>query len=129
MLHQGIRLKPTHATAGLQLRQRPVTSEHGLASSINAQLARNFSSTGLRPTLQEPLAVTTQARSNWAIRKKIDQQRNAAKQAQISKPEAKPKKSSNNSLDAVLVGAGLLVVITVAVNAASKLNPSQITAL
>lgn len=63
------------------------------------------------------------------LQKKIDQQRNAAKQARISKPEAKPKKSSNNSLDAVLVGAGLLVVITVAVNAASKLNPSQITAL
>jgi len=63
------------------------------------------------------------------LQKKIDQQRNAAKQAQISKPEAKPKKSSNNSLDAVLVGAGLLVVITVAVNAASKLNPSQIKAL
>lgn len=63
------------------------------------------------------------------LQKKIDQQRNAAKQAQIRKPEAKPKKSSNNNLDAVLVGAGLLVVITVAVNAASKLNPSQITAL
>ena len=63
------------------------------------------------------------------LQKKIDRQRNAAKQAQISKPEAKPKKSSINSLDAVLVGAGLLVVITVAVNAASKLNPSQITAL
>lgn len=63
------------------------------------------------------------------LQKEIDQQRDAARQAQISKPEAKPKKSSNKSLDAVLVGAGLLVVMTVAINAASKLRPSQITAL
>ena len=63
------------------------------------------------------------------LQKEIDQQRDAARRAQISKPEAKPKKSANKSLDAVLVGAGLLVVMTVAVNAASKLRPSQITAL
>ena len=63
------------------------------------------------------------------LQKEIDQQRDAAKQAQISKPEAKPKRSSNKSLDAVLVGAGLLVVMTIAVNAANKLSPSLITAL
>ena len=63
------------------------------------------------------------------LQKEIDQQRDAARQAQISTPEAKPKKSENKSFDAVLVCAGLLVAMTIAINAASKLRPSQITAL
>ena len=63
------------------------------------------------------------------LQKEIDQQRVAAKHAQISKPQANLKKSANGSFDAVLVGAGLLIVMTIAVNAATKLRPSQITAI